>query len=173
MCLLIIEFKSILNLAEKFAITHAEKYFITGEHLLLPAIEYIYIWNLFVVCEKDKRLITPILERVEKKIGQYKNEIGRRKAISPLRSGPERRKLTMCPFPPEFFRVRSTVHGQHLSAHAAKGRLPANARLPVPGSRISAAGSQTVRIRLEDVLNSLTRTELQSNDAQQCSIFIG
>lgn len=71
--------QSILNLAEKFAITHAEKYFITNEHLLLPAIEYIYIWNLFAIIEKDKRLITPILDRVEKKIGQYKNEIGRRR----------------------------------------------------------------------------------------------
>lgn len=63
--------------AEKFAITHAEKYFIAEEHLLLPAIEYIYIWNIFAIIEKDKRLVAPILERVEKKIDQYKFEAGK------------------------------------------------------------------------------------------------
>ena len=63
--------------AEKFAITHAEKYFIAKEHLLLPAIEYIYIWNIFAIIEKDKRLVTPILERVQKKITQYKHETGK------------------------------------------------------------------------------------------------
>lgn len=78
--LLVTNWNPFLNLAEKFAITHAEKYFIAGEHLLLPAIEYIYIWNLFAIIEKDKRLVTPILDRVEKKIGQYKNETGRRRA---------------------------------------------------------------------------------------------
>lgn len=147
-----------LNLAEKFAITHAEKYFIAGEHLLLPAIEYIYIWNLFAIIEKDKRLVTPILDRVEKKIGQYKNESGRWRTSSvrfcdwsgtkqfAAKSASNSNKITQTKCLSLSFKCRvwSTVHGQHLSANASERRLSTNARLPVPGSGISAAGSQAV-----------------------------
>lgn len=62
--------------AEKFAVTHAEKYFTAGQHLLLPAFEYIYIWNIFVIIEKDTSLVAPILKRIETKLQYYDYEHG-------------------------------------------------------------------------------------------------
>jgi hypothetical protein len=57
-------------------VTHAGKYFTAGNHLLLPAFEYIYIWNIFAIIEKDPSLVHPILSRIEAKLEHYAYEEG-------------------------------------------------------------------------------------------------
>ncbi|KAH7638360.1 tetratricopeptide repeat protein 39b-like protein [Dermatophagoides farinae] len=52
--------------AEKFAIVQSQRYFNHNNQLVLPAIEYMYIWNIFAVIGQSPHLLNPILERVQK-----------------------------------------------------------------------------------------------------------
>nr|XP_027200853.1 tetratricopeptide repeat protein 39B-like [Dermatophagoides pteronyssinus] len=52
--------------AEKFAIVQSQRYFDHDQQLVLPAIEYMYIWNIFAVIGQTPHLLNPIIERVEK-----------------------------------------------------------------------------------------------------------
>ena len=52
--------------AEKFSCIQSEKYFAHNGHLLIPAIEFMYIWNIFAVIGQAPNLLTPLLERIEK-----------------------------------------------------------------------------------------------------------
>ncbi|RWS25081.1 tetratricopeptide repeat protein 39B-like protein [Leptotrombidium deliense] len=60
--------------AEKFAITKSIKYMEQDEHLLLPALEFLYIWNIFAILEKCNHLVNPMLKLIEQKLNQYKYE---------------------------------------------------------------------------------------------------
>lgn len=52
---------------EKFAVRRAERYFQTGK-LVLPAIELMYLWNLFKITSKKFTLADGIYKLIEKTI---------------------------------------------------------------------------------------------------------
>ncbi|CAG2106204.1 unnamed protein product [Medioppia subpectinata] len=60
--------------AEKFAITQSEKYFAQNNTLLLPALEFLYIWNIFAAIGNSPKLLTPILERIDKALDEHKDD---------------------------------------------------------------------------------------------------
>nr|CAD7420367.1 unnamed protein product [Timema poppensis] len=51
---------------EKFAIKKASRYFSQGNYLLLPALELLYVWNLFKVLGKKKQLVYNVYKIIEK-----------------------------------------------------------------------------------------------------------
>lgn len=63
--------------AEKFAITTSERY-VTGEkELIAPALEFMYIWNIWAILEKKKELVDPLLAIIESKVAKLANVLSK------------------------------------------------------------------------------------------------
>jgi len=58
--------------AEKFSCIQSDKYFAHDGHLLIPAIEFMYIWNIFAVIGQAPNLLNPLLDRIEKCLVEQK-----------------------------------------------------------------------------------------------------
>ncbi|XP_074593365.1 tetratricopeptide repeat protein 39B-like isoform X2 [Brevipalpus obovatus] len=59
--------------AEKFAITTSERYVSGVKELVAPGLEFMYIWNIWAILEKDKKLVDPILDLIESKLSKLKH----------------------------------------------------------------------------------------------------
>lgn len=59
---------------EKFAIKRAERYFAQKKWLCLPAIELMYIWNLFRILGKKLELIQNVFKLVEKEMAKLEKD---------------------------------------------------------------------------------------------------
>lgn len=53
---------------EKFACKRAERYFLTGGKLVVPAIELMYLWNLFKITGKHFHLADGVYKIIEKNL---------------------------------------------------------------------------------------------------------
>jgi hypothetical protein len=51
---------------EKFAVKKAERFFAQKKMLVLPALELLYVWNLFKVLGKKRELIQNVYKMIEK-----------------------------------------------------------------------------------------------------------
>ena len=51
---------------EKFAVRKAERYLDQENHLVLPALELIYVWNGFAILGQDYKLVENMYILVEK-----------------------------------------------------------------------------------------------------------
>lgn len=54
--------------AEKFAINRTNKFIRQKNRLTLPAIEFLYIWNVFVTMKNSSAYVEKLLDRIEKEI---------------------------------------------------------------------------------------------------------
>lgn len=54
--------------AEKFAITRAAKFLDQSNRLTLPALEFLYIWNIFVTLRNSPRIVEKLLARINSEI---------------------------------------------------------------------------------------------------------
>ena len=63
---------------EKFAIVKSEKYYEEDPKgsLLMPALEFIYIWNMFAILDKVPNYAQKILDIVEENIPKYEPKDG-------------------------------------------------------------------------------------------------
>lgn len=61
---------------EKFAIIQSEKFILGNKPIMLPIFDYVYIFNMFIIIAKNKKLIAKITECIEKKIKEYEHEKG-------------------------------------------------------------------------------------------------
>lgn len=58
---------------EKFACKRADRYFMTGGKLVVPAIELMYLWNLFKIIGKHFYLADGVYKIIEKNLNALKN----------------------------------------------------------------------------------------------------
>lgn len=63
--------------AEKFAITTSERNVSGVKELIAPGLEFMYIWNIWAILEKDKKLVDPILDLIESKLSKLKHVLGK------------------------------------------------------------------------------------------------
>lgn len=63
---------------EKFAIVKSEKYYEEDSNgsLLMPALEFIYIWNMFAILDKAPHYAQKILDIVDVNIKRYEPKEG-------------------------------------------------------------------------------------------------
>lgn len=63
---------------KKFAIVKSEKYYEEDPKgsLLMPALEFIYIWNMFAILDKTPQHAQKILDIVDSNIGRYQPKEG-------------------------------------------------------------------------------------------------
>lgn len=64
--------------AEKFAITRSEKFFGQNNRLTLPALEFLYIWNVFVTLKNSPQQVEKLLVRIESEIEYIESKIDMR-----------------------------------------------------------------------------------------------
>lgn len=63
---------------EKFAVKKAQRFLAQGNHLALPALELIYIWNNFRILGQQYKLVEPmfvLIEQTMKRLEQHKGNI--------------------------------------------------------------------------------------------------
>ena len=53
---------------EKFAVAKADRFLAQGNHLVLPALELIYVWNGFKILGKSWEMMEPVFLLVEKSL---------------------------------------------------------------------------------------------------------
>lgn len=61
--------------AEKFAITRAAKFLRQGNRLSLPAIEFLYVWNIFTIMRNSPVQVEKLLGRVEREIEHIESKV--------------------------------------------------------------------------------------------------
>lgn len=54
--------------AEKFAITMSERYVSGEKALIVPAFEFMYIWNMWAIFDKNQKLVQPFMESIDSAI---------------------------------------------------------------------------------------------------------
>jgi hypothetical protein len=59
---------------EKFAVKKAERFFAQKKMLVLPALELLYVWNLFKVLGKKRELIQNVYKLIEKALSKLDNQ---------------------------------------------------------------------------------------------------
>lgn len=59
---------------EKFIVKRSERYFKQDKQLMLPAIELLYLWNLFRILGKDWKFADNVLRLIEKAIYKTRGE---------------------------------------------------------------------------------------------------
>ena len=62
---------------EKFAIRKAERFLDQGNHLTLPSLELIYVWNGFRTLGKSWTLVDPVYVLVEKTLKEVQINRGK------------------------------------------------------------------------------------------------
>jgi hypothetical protein len=55
---------------EKFAVKKTERFFAQKKILVLPALELMYVWNLFKVLGKKRELIQNVYKLIEKTLAK-------------------------------------------------------------------------------------------------------
>lgn len=60
--------------AEKFAITRSEQFLQRGNKLTLPAVEFLYVWNIFVTLTQSPEQVAKLLVRIDSEIEYIERE---------------------------------------------------------------------------------------------------
>lgn len=72
--------------AEKFAITRSMKFCRQNNRLSLPALEFLYVWNIFTTLQNSPVPVGRLLERVDRELNHIETMIGREKELRGIES---------------------------------------------------------------------------------------